>query len=247
MMERNRTSEETASKRRTLLFATLVVVALAGAFAAGRYTGRVEDVPGSPQGDVSYKIEAESETTRDACSAENARLRQQMSQLEQQVRAAETRTKLQAILAEERQEPEDFDIDPSVPVAWPDDTPELYREDSFRSIVSEMAKQAGPPVELLGVDCDEAPCYVALHVGPGEMDCLKMAGAPAWVEDYPGGCSAGAGIRTCDDGTQDKICIMGKGWEGWSDKTRAHAMERGNVRRQDMLDTWGCMHEKRNQ
>ncbi len=245
MMERNRTPEETASKRTTLLFAALVMVALAGAFAAGRYTGRVEDVPGSPQGDVSYKIKAESETTLDACSAENARLRQQVSQLEQQARAAETRVKLQAFLAGTRPAPEDFDIDPGEPVSWPDDTPELYREDSFRSIVSEMARQAGPPVELLGIDCDEAPCNAALHVGPGEMDCWKITGARAWVKAYPGGCSAGSGIRTCDDGTQDKICIIGKGWEGWSDKTRAHTFERNDARRKAMLDTWACIHEKK--
>ena len=244
MVERNEQPEDTSNKRRTLMFAALVVVALAGAFWAGRYTGRVEDEHGSPKRDVSKEISNEGEFSQDTCGVEIANLRKQVSRLERRAVAAETYAKLQAARAEERGEPENFDFDPDEPVSWPDDTPDLYREDSFRRIVSEMARQAGPPVELLGVDCDEAPCYAALHVGPGEHDCLKMAGAPAWVKAYPGGCSAGAGIRTCDDGTKDKICIMGKGWDGWSDKTRAHILERGDVRRKEMLATWACRHEK---
>jgi hypothetical protein len=245
MMERKRTFDEIASTRRTPLFVALAVVALVGAFAVGRYSGYVDIVPRAPQGDVNHKIKAEGEAAQDACCAENARLRQQVLQLEQQARATEARAKLKVILAGAGSEPEDFDIDPSQPVAWPEDTPELYQEESFRRIVTEMAEQVGPPVELLGIDCDEAPCYAALHVGPGEMDCLKMAGVPAWVEAYHGGCSAGSGIRTCDDGNRDKICIIGKGWEGWSDKVREHVFERNDARREEMLDTWACKHERK--
>lgn len=245
MSERNGNAKVTSTKRGTLMLAALVVVALAGAFVAGRYSGRVGDVPGSPQGDVRHENNDERSPTEGTCGTENARLRQQVSQLEQQAKTAETRAKLQATLAGARPAPEDFDIDPNAPVTWPEDTPEIFREAGFRRVVTEMVKQAGPPVELLDVDCTEAPCYAALRAKPGRYSCLEMMGLPAWQEVYESGCSTGNYIRTCDDGSQDTVCIMAKCWEGWSDRTNKHIEERDNARADKLLDAWTCGHEKK--
>ena len=236
---------DSSSRLKPVVFAVIVMVSLAGAFWAGRFSVRDGEKRESPEREVGEKVGGVEDQPCVACAGEVAALRKQVSRLRRRAAATEASAKLRAALADGREEPEDFEIDPEEPVAWPDNTPELFMEESFRDIASEMAEQAGSSVELLAVDCEEAPCYAALTVGTGEFDCLKMPSSPAWSESYPGGCSAGAAIKTCDDGTRGKICIIGKGWDGWSDRTKKHVMERATVRRQNLLDAWGCSHQKR--
>ena len=150
------------------------------------------------------------------------------------------RAALHASMVGTKKEPENFDIDPSVLVPWPEDTPEIYREANFRRVVTTMAKQAGPPVELLDVDCDEPPCIAALHVGPGKDDCMNLARMLAWKDAYPGNLSIGDWIHTCEDGSQVKLCIMGKEWEDWSDKTKVQISERRDVRVGKLFDELAC-------
>jgi hypothetical protein len=237
-------SQKTSARPRSVLRAVLIAVALAGAFAAGRYWAPAEGEAGAGPRDRASGPAGDPALADADREAEVASLRRQVVRLEQQVKAAETRAKLQAALAGANRPTDGDEIDPDAPVPWPEDTPELYREDSFRRIVNALADQAGPQVKVLEVDCDEAPCYAALEAGTGPAECKNLARLPAWQEPYHGYITMGDWQVTCDDGSSDKVCILGKSWQEWSFRTREHIMERYEARIGRLRESWTCPHEK---
>jgi hypothetical protein len=126
------------------------------------------------------------------------------------------------------------------PVAWPEGTPERNLPEGFERIVAQAATEVDPPAELLEVDCQEAPCYAALRTAPTDGACKALTETDAW-ETYHGelGCR-GPWTVTCDDGSEDRVCILGAYGSNWPEEVIDHILARQEQRIGELKARWTC-------
>lgn len=126
------------------------------------------------------------------------------------------------------------------PVAWPADTPDIYRAEEFERIVTEAAAEIHPPVELLEVDCGEAPCLAAIRTGSGVGACQELARTSAW-KAYSGDTGAmGDWVFECGGETTDRICIHGIYAPNWSCDVQRQVLDRVQLRIDALKARWAC-------
>jgi len=126
------------------------------------------------------------------------------------------------------------------PVAWPADTPEIYRAEEFERIVSAATTEINPPVELLEVDCSEAPCYAVIRTGSGLGACPDLTRTKAW-RPYSGDTGAmGDWAIECSGNVTDRICILATYAPSWSCDVQQHVLDRNELRIGALKDRWAC-------
>lgn len=73
-----------------------------------------------------------------------------------------------------------------VPIAWPDRPDPKYTREGMLAVVSQAIDQQDLPIDIVGVDCSEFPCMVALTTTAELADTDGLVAAEAWQNAFPG-------------------------------------------------------------
>ncbi len=105
-----------------------------------------------------------------------------------------------------------------VPVPWDDTIPEPYRPEAVTAGMAEVIAECGGDVELVAVDCAEAPCHALVERFDDPEAGVQgfpytLAECPAWMSRWTATMGFTHRDVTCDDGTTHRLTLLTPGLE----------------------------------
>jgi len=95
------------------------------------------------------------------------------------------------------------------PHPWPDDLPEKLTPAGFEAQVTAAIEECGVEVDLVGFDCEEFPCLLALRDGEENWWSKLTTSCQAWVDSYGVGASGSMGVWVdCGDGRREEFGVI---------------------------------------
>ncbi len=99
-----------------------------------------------------------------------------------------------------------------VPPSWTDDIPPAYRAEFAAARLDEVFRTCGRDLRLLGIECDEPPCFMALDTTDrrgAHADLVQQC--PAWRRDWTQGIRSTSRTMDCPDGSQRVFWMLSPG------------------------------------
>ncbi len=128
-------------------------------------------------------------------------------------------------------------------IPWPEDRPERFRQAGYRAALEEAIDSCAPPVELVGLDCDEPPCVALLRTGQDWHDALVNR-CPTWRDRYGTTVSQSVGEIDCEDGSTEQIAMLSPYDEEWEDglgkEELGEVRQRLRHRWEQLRGDWTC-------
>ena len=130
-----------------------------------------------------------------------------------------------------------------LPIPWPDDAPDKFREAGFGSSLRQAIADCAPPVDLVGLECDETPCIAMLRTSQGWHDALVNR-CDGWKDEYGTTVSQYTGEVDCGDGVTERVALLSPfdhEWhEGLGKEDKANMGRRLRFRWEQITTDWEC-------
>jgi hypothetical protein len=140
------------------------------------------------------------------------------------------------------------------PTVWPDDTPYLADPDNYAREFARAVDECDVPVDVVGYDCSEPPCYAILRRDESDFSGSAawwntMNECPYWQQRYARGVGMSTDSIDCEDGHLEEFTMLAVApvddpdWliSAASDRSELENFsKRIEVRRRSARDAWHC-------